>query len=132
MKNKDYLLFYQELKTFFPNIGFEEGRFLKDIKLQLRDFSLMNPDCSYKKLTDTFGTPQELYNAYIQSQEVQASYTKSKPKKHMKAFCLCCISILLLIFLVTMLFHYKAYKYFTEHTATNSETIIEEGTTYYE
>ena len=46
--NKNCQLFYKRLRTLFPSIGFAEGKFLRDIKMQLRDYSIENPNAEYE------------------------------------------------------------------------------------
>lgn len=131
MKNKNCLLFYQELRKCFPSIGFEEGRFLRDIKLQLRDFSLINPNCSYEDIVEAFDSPQSLYHTYIESKELESSANWGT-KKFFKRMGIAFIIFLVLMFVMTFIFHLMAYKNFIDNSIHSSETIIEEGVRYYD
>lgn len=74
--NKNCQLFYKRLRILFPSIGFAEGKFLRDIKMQLRDFSIENPGAEYEDVVEFFGNPEEVYIDYIHSQGKEHVYNR--------------------------------------------------------
>src|SRR5699024_12166411 len=74
--NKNCQLFYKRLRTLFPSIGFAEGKFLRDIKMQLRDYSIENPNAEYEDVVKFFGNPEDVYVDYIRVQGREEVYQK--------------------------------------------------------
>ena len=83
--NKNCQLFYKRLRTLFPSIGFAEGKFLRDIKMQLRDYSIENPNAEYEDVVKFFGNPEDVYVDYIRVQGREEIYNRFQVKR-------CCLS----------------------------------------
>ena len=79
--NKNCQLFYKRLRTLFPSIGFAEGKFLRDIKMQLRDYSIENPNAEYEDVVKFFGNPEDVYVDYIRVQGREEVYQKFQVRK---------------------------------------------------
>ena len=57
--------YYFILKSIFPKVTVEEGRFLKEFKTSLIEFTLVHPQCTYDTLIEEFGTPQDILHEYL-------------------------------------------------------------------
>ena len=82
--NKNCQLFYKRLRTLFPSIGFAEGKFLRDIKMQLRDYSIENPNAEYEDVVKFFGNPEDVYVDYIRVQGREEVYQKLQTRKYVQ------------------------------------------------
>lgn len=67
MKLRSYEVFYKRVRCLFPNVGTKEGRFLKELKAHLQDFSLVHPNVTYEEIVNFFGTPEEIMKNYIET-----------------------------------------------------------------
>ena len=68
MKNNYCMEYYKILKELFPKLSFSEGKFLKDMKIQLRDYALLHPNATYTDVLDTFGLPEEIVAEFLREQ----------------------------------------------------------------
>lgn len=125
--NKNCQLFYKRLKILFPSIGFAEGKFLRDIKMQLRDFSIENPGSDYKNVVAFFGNPEEVYVNYIQSQVPEKMYSQLQILKIVKKILYIIPFILSIILLILYFYLQESYNSFQDIMPETSETIIEKG-----
>lgn len=132
--NKNCQLFYKRLRTLFPSIGFAEGKFLRDIKMQLRDYSIENPNAEYEDVVKFFGNPEDVYVDYIRVQGREEIYNRFQVKRWLK---LVFHTILIVSAVVCFLFCYFLRKSFisfyvntipeiTESTVEEGERIINE------
>ncbi len=71
MKKTNYEMFYQRVRCLFPSIGIKEGRFLKELRYHLQDFSFSHPNAGYEEITAFFGTPEEIVKNYIESEGIE-------------------------------------------------------------
>lgn len=130
--NKNCQLFYKRLRILFPSVGFSEGKFLRDIKMQLRDFSMENPGAEYEDVVEFFGNPEDVYVNYIQSRGREEIYQKFKARKVVK-YCITSIVIfMVIVWIIIYLSWFKGYRSFTNSVPTIKETVIEEGEINYE
>ena len=111
--NKNCQLFYKRLRILFPSVGFSEGKFLRDIKMQLRDFSMENPGAEYEDVVEFFGNPEDVYVNYIQSRGREEIYQKFKARKVVK-YCITSIVIfMVIVWIIIYLSWFKGYRSFT-------------------
>lgn len=130
--NKNCQLFYKRLKILFPSIGFAEGKFLRDIKMQLRDFSIENPGSDYKNVVAFFGNPEEVYVNYIQSKGREEVYQKFRSRKIIRYCIISLIIFMIIVWSIVYLVWFKGYKSFTNSVPIIKETTVEEGEIKYE
>lgn len=130
--NKNCQLFYKRLRILFPSIGFAEGKFLRDIKMQLRDFSMENSGAKYEDVVEFFGNPEEVYVNYIQSRRREEVYLKLQIRKLIKWVCYVISFILISVFMIICFYLYKGYYSFHDIMPETAETIIEKGEYFYE
>ena len=76
MKNKYCMQYYKVLKGLFPRLSFWNGKFLRDVKTQLRDFSILHPNATYDDVVDAFGLPEEVVEEYLNSQDSSQLHNK--------------------------------------------------------
>lgn len=43
-------------------MGIKEIKFLRDVKMQLRDFSILHPNCTYKEISAYFVSAEQTEN----------------------------------------------------------------------
>lgn len=132
MKNKDCILYYRTLKGLFPFIGIKEIKFLRDVKMQLHDFSILHPNCAYKDISDCFGLPEEIFKDYISSHGTESFSQKSllHKKLHLILDFFILFAIIVCLFIIS--FYVKAYKTFEDSQEHISETIIDKGVITYD
>lgn len=69
------------LKTLFPLITIREGRFLRDMRVELMEYCKRHPDVTYEEINEEFGYPEDVLKEYIASQD--GNYLlKTLKKKH--------------------------------------------------
>ena len=125
--NKNCQLFYKRLRTLFPSIGFAEGKFLRDIKMQLRDYSIENPNAEYEDVVKFFGNPEDVYVDYIRVQGREEVYKKYQFRETIKRLIYVAILILCIACSITFSFLRKSYLAFEDITPKDIQTTIERG-----
>lgn len=125
--NKNCQLFYKRLRTLFPSIGFAEGKFLRDIKMQLRDYSIENPNAEYEDVVKFFGNPEDVYVDYIRVQGREEVYKKYQFRETIKRLIYVAILILCIACSITFYFLRKSYLAFEDITPKDIQTTIERG-----
>ncbi len=125
--NKNCQLFYKRLRTLFPSIGFTEGKFLRDIKMQLRDYSIENPNAEYEDVVKFFGNPEDVYVDYIRVQGREEVYKKYQFRETIKRLIYVAILILCIACSITFYFLRKSYLAFEDITPKDIQTTIERG-----
>ena len=125
--NKNCQLFYKRLRTLFPSIGFAEGKFLRDIKMQLRDYSIENPNAEYEDVVKFFGNPEDVYVDYIRVQGREEVYSRFQIKSFIRwtLYMLSLISIIICV--IFFYFWRKSYSSFRDIMPVVAENAIEEG-----
>ena len=125
--NKNCQLFYKRLRTLFPSIGFAEGKFLRDIKMQLRDYSIENPNAEYENLVKFFGNPEDVYVDYIRVQGREEVYQKLQTRKYVRRILGVVIIVLLGIWITYSVIWWNGYNIFSKVMPVIERTSIEEG-----
>lgn|SRR5699024_3570461 len=125
--NKNCQLFYKRLRTLFPSIGFAEGKFLRDIKMQLRDYSIENPNAEYEDVVKFFGNPEDVYVDYIRVQGREEVYQKFHFREIIKRLIYVAVFILCIACSITFYFLRKSYLAFEDITPKDIQTTIERG-----
>lgn len=125
--NKHCQLFYKRLRILFPSIGFAEGKFLRDIKMQLRDFSIENPGSDYEDVVAFFGSPEEVFVNYMQDKRGEEIYSKLLILKIIRKVLYIIPIVLSIILLILCFYLHKSYHFFHDTMPKISETIIEKG-----
>lgn len=125
--NKNCQLFYKRLRTLFPSIGFTEGKFLRDIKMQLRDYSIENPNAEYEDVVKFFGNPEDVYVDYIKNQEKGRIYLKFQLKKRIRNAIGFLVLIALFLWITYFVIWWKGYDVFSNNIPNVKVTTIEEG-----
>ena len=125
--NKNCQLFYKRLRTLFPSIGFAEGKFLRDIKMQLRDYSIENPNAKYEDVVKFFGNPEDVYVDYIRVQGREEVYNRFQAKFFMRGTLYVLSLISIIICVIFFYFWRKSYSSFRDIMPVVAENAIEEG-----
>lgn len=125
--NKNCQLFYKRLRTLFPSIGFAEGKFLRDIKMQLRDYSIENPNAEYEDVVKFFGNPEDVYVDYIRVQGREEIYNRFQVKIWIRYIFYIFLLILLLLWMTYFFIFWKGYNVFSNSVPDETLLIIEEG-----
>ena len=126
------LLYYQKMKTLFPDIEYKEGRFLRDMKMQLREYSALYPDATYEEVEENFGKVEDVVYDYIEASGVNVIYESAQRRRRKKmAFYLFLVAIISSVLAYTAFF-YMSYAEFSENQLQTDEIIIEGGTITYE
>lgn len=132
INNKSCNLYYYTLKGLFPFIGIQEGKFLRDVKMQLQEFAILHPKCEYKEINSLFGSPEEVFKDYVNSQGTESfSQKAARHKKVHFILDFIIIAILLVSFFICS-FYWKAYTKFQSNLEYTSETVIDKGEINYE
>ena len=130
--NKNCQLFYKRLRTLFPSIGFAEGKFLRDIKMQLRDYSIENPNAKYEDVVKFFGNPEDVYVDYIRVQGREEVYNRFQVKRWIR-YIAYLLLLIIPISLITYLFiFWKGYNIFSINIPTVNEIVIEQGEIHFD
>lgn len=118
--------YYKILKELFVQVNFMEGKFLKDFRLSLHEYSLTHPGCTYEDLVDKFGAPEEIWYDYVSVQDpdyilscVNKKHIAKWVKASIVAVCICCC-------LIWGLFYYRLYVGSEKATIDEHVIIIEE------
>ena len=82
IRNKNCLQYYYIRRGLFPNVGYAEGKFLRDVKMQLRDYSLIHYDCTFEDVIANFGSPEDIVKDYLSNQQPQVLYQYCFPEKN--------------------------------------------------
>lgn len=105
MRNSCIKEYYHALKTFFPLNSFYEAKFLKEFKTSLVEYSYHNIDCTYEDLVTEFGSPQEVYQEYMDAQDPESKRydtNKHKIRKPIMVVAVSIISICILAYLFNL------------------------------
>ena len=125
--NKNCQQFYKRLRTLFPSIGFAEGKFLRDIKMQLRDYSIENPNAEYEDVVKFFGNPEDVYVDYIRVQGREEVYNRFQVKRWLRWTLHIILIISVIICIMLCYFLQQSYCLFNSIMPIRKETTIREG-----
>lgn len=127
MKPNNYKIFYERVRCLFPSIGFKEGRFLKELRFQLRDFSFSHPNSTYEEIVSFFGSPEEIIKNYIESEGIETITKRVTTRKYLRFFIYGVFTFLLLMWITYFFFWVKSYREFVSEIPAYGEVTIEEG-----
>ena len=127
IKNKNCLVYYNTLKSIFPSVGYKESKFLRDLKNQIIEYSLVKPNCSYEDVEKIFGNAEDVVFEYISSQGSKTIHRKVRKNKLRKRICTSLILLVVIEFFLYILFLCASYKRFNEAMPAIKETVIYEG-----
>lgn len=127
IRNKNCLLYYNTLRSIFPSVGYKEGKFLRDLKDQIIEYSLVKPNCSYTDVEKVFGNAEDVVFEYISSQGCKVIHKKVQKNKIKKRILIFFISLSLMGFIFYTIFLCASYKKYSDSMPETKETIIYEG-----
>ena len=128
-RNKNITTYYRHLKLLFSSIHYKEGKFLKDVKLQLQDFLIDHPSCTYQDIVNHLGTPEAVFIDYISHQDSTDIY-KVLSIKRLFSFIKKTLFILGCIFaIIFFFFWWKGYQSFNDSSLYYYDIQINEGCT---
>lgn len=130
--NKNCQLFYKRLRTLFPSIGFAEGKFLRDIKMQLRDYSIENPNAEYEDVVKFFGNPEDVYVDYIRVQGREEIYNRFQVKRWIRYIAYLLLLIIPISLIIYLFIFWKGYNVFSINIPTVNEIVIEQGEIHFD
>lgn len=122
MKNSGTIKYFSILKAIFPRINFQEGRFLKDFRTQLEEYSMLHPGCTYDDIVNKFGTPEDVLSDYLCDQN--SDYILSCIKKKKFKWILLII-IVTVAFMCTISFLFFCYR--AKESSKNSNIVYEKN-----
>lgn len=132
LKNKSCNLYYYTLRGLFPFIGIQEGKFLRDVKMQLHEFAIRHPKCEYREINSLFGSPEEVFKDYVNSQGTEIFSQKAARYKKVHFILDFIVIVILVVSFFICSFYWKAYKEFQSDLEYTSETVIDKGEIDYE
>lgn len=94
MRNNCIEEYYSALKTIFPFNSFYEAKFLKEFKNSLVEYSYHNTNCTYEDLVTEFGSPQEVYQDYMNAQDPESKCYDTDKHKFKKPIMIVAVSII--------------------------------------
>ena len=126
-KNDSCAMYYKVLKGLFPKLSFTEGKFLKDVKLQLRDFGVLHPNATYVEVIDAFGPPEQIVAEFLNNQNPAQLHSQVLLYRHRKTILHGILVTLALMVLGSYIFFFTCYQTFLKLSPTVSETTIYPG-----
>lgn len=127
MRNKYCVQYYKVLKGLFPRLSFWNGKFLRDVKTQLRNFSILHPNATYDDVVYAFGLPEEVVEEYLNSQDSSQLHNKVLVHRYIRMAFYGILIILALFIVGTYVLFFTSYQEFLKYNPTISETTIEQG-----
>ncbi len=127
IKNKNCYLYYQALKNIFPEVQYKEAKFLRDLKIQIIEYGLLHPNCTYAEVEEFFGSVQSVISDYVELQGVMTVYesvSKKKLKKNIIIGIIICTTFLSIAYII---FLEASYRKYSDSMPVIKETIIHEG-----
>lgn len=109
-KNKYAVQYYKVLKELFPRISFKDGKFLRDIRLELSDFAREHPNMTYEELVNTFGRPEDIVRDYLADQNFEYILACIKKKSIWRTCVAIFLSATILCSGVYLWFLYLSYR----------------------
>lgn len=87
-------VYYKNIVRKFQFKGKKEKRFLLDLKKQISEYKTQN-NLTYENLVESFGTPDDVYNAYIDSLDEKYIGRILNHKKILKKLIIVCITCII-------------------------------------
>lgn len=127
ISNKAAQEYYFILKSIFPKVTVEEGRFLKEFKTSLIEFTLVHPQCTYDTLIEEFGTPQDILHEYLDMHDA-STLTHNIKKINFRKFILKAVIVAVIITLIAYCIHliHDSHKISAQIPDKVTITIVEE------
>ncbi len=126
--NKDCQLYYRRLKSLFPSIGFAEGKFLRDMKMHLRDYGIMHSRAKYNEIMKTFGKPEEVYMDYLESQGIEEICNRFQKRRNLRLIIYFVVIIGILVWASFTMVWWKSYEAYNTNIPSDKQTnVIIEG-----
>ena len=126
MRNDSVNKYYRELKALFPLKTYYEIKFLKEFKNSLIEFSGQISNCTYDDLCKEFGTPQEIFLEYMNTEDYE-NEPKTIWNDQIRKNIIAIVSILLIIGIVIYFFFLSDLKNKVEQSIPyETETTITE------
>lgn len=126
MQNKYVKDYYRILKSIFPLKTFYEGKFLKEFKMSLIEYSIEHPHCTFNDLIEEFGTPQEILLEYMNAQDYTETVKDIKKQTSKKIFLTFIFILFLLSITIYTFFLFNLKKEVEKAIPTSIDTIIYE------
>jgi len=117
--------YYKNIVSKFKFKGKKEKEFLFELNRHIHEYESQN-DLTYEDLVESFGTPDEVYNSYIESLDENYLTEKLNHKRLIKNFIIICIICVLAL---SVFIFYKINEEANEakkHRVDEIESIIEE------
>ena len=128
IRNKNCLQYYYILRGLFPNVGYAEGKFLRDVKMQLRDYSLIHYDCTFEDVIANFGSPEDIVKDYLSNQQPQVLYQSVLLSRKKQMLIFAGVLAIFITAVAVVFCYYRAYQNFLLYEPTIVETTIDGGT----
>ena len=100
--------------------------------MQLRDYSIENPNAKYEDVVKFFGNPEDVYVDYIRVQGREEVYQKLQTRKYVRRILILTAIVLLGIWLTYSIIWWNGYKSFHNIIPTKQEIIMKKGASLYE
>lgn len=117
--------YYKNIVSKFKFKGKKEKEFLLELNKHIHEYESQN-DLTYENLVENFGTPDEVYNSYIEALDENYLTEKLNQKKLLRKLIITCIICILML---SLFIFYKINQEADEakkHRVDEIETIIEE------
>lgn len=117
--------YYKNIVSKFKFKGKKEKEFLLELNKHIHEYESQN-DLTYENLVENFGTPDEVYNSYIEALDENYLTEKLNQKKLLRKLIITCIICVLML---SLFIFYKINQEADEakkHRVDEIETIIEE------
>ena len=116
--------YLRHVSCLLPVKGKDEKQFLKNIKQDLHEFTILHPNSSYQALQDEFGTPLDVSCSYLSSQSPTFWVKRTRLKKHFfRIVCIFSLSINFGLCIYTNYLISEYYKTMDQAVAGYTETI---------
>jgi len=124
--NKDIISkYYKNIVSKFRFKGKKEKEFLLELNKHILEYESQN-NLTYEDLVESFGTPDEVYNSYIESLDENYLTEQLNHKRLIKKFIIICI---ICVVVLSVFIFYKINQEADEakkHRVDEIENIIEE------
>ena len=100
--------------------------------MQLRDYSIENPNAKYEDVVKFFGNPEDVYVDYIRVQGREEVYQKLQTRKYVRRIFGLVIIVLLGIWITFSVIWWNGYNSFHSIMPEVKETTVKEGALLYE
>ncbi|HJD38208.1 MAG TPA: hypothetical protein IAA00_15005 [Candidatus Blautia ornithocaccae] len=127
MKTNNYETFYKRVRCLFPSIGFKEGKFLRELRFNLRDYSFSHPNSTYEDIVDFFGSPEEIMINYVESEGIDKIEKRFTIRKYIRLLTYGVFIFLFFIWVTFFLFWANIYHEYTSQVPAYGEVTIKEG-----